>query len=129
VGLKGTRAEFLALKESARRLVHERIAHFCTIYPFVCNRVSIRNQGTRWGSCSKKGNLNFHYRIALLPEHLRDYVIVHELCHLGEFNHSRNFWDLVARAVPNHKALRAELCQHAIDFKKQYAMEQAPSGL
>jgi hypothetical protein len=70
----------------------------------------------RWGSCSKKGNLNFNYKIALLPQRHSDYVIVHELCHLREFNHSKKFWDLVEQAVPNHRALRTELKRAGVGF-------------
>lgn len=78
-------------KDAARRLAIERIEHFNHVYGFTFNRISIRNQKTRWGSCSKKGNMNFNYKIVLLPKNLADYIIVHELCHLQEFNHSRKF--------------------------------------
>jgi predicted metal-dependent hydrolase len=78
-------------------------------YGFVYGKIAIRNQKTRWGSCSRRGNLNFNYRVGLLPQKLMDYVIVHELCHLGEFNHSYKFWDLVAKTVPEYKAIRQEL--------------------
>ncbi len=64
---------------------------------------------TRWGSCSKKKNLNFNARIAQLPDHLIDYVIVHELCHLIEFNHSAKFWALVAQTIPDPQNCRREL--------------------
>ncbi|MCR4313690.1 MAG: M48 family metallopeptidase [Candidatus Uhrbacteria bacterium] len=96
-------------REEARTFVHSRLEVFNEHYRFEYHRVAIRNQRTRWGSCSKKGNLNFNYRIARLPIHLADYVIVHELCHLGEFNHSPQFWNLVARAIPDHRERRKEL--------------------
>ena len=92
-----------------RALAAERLAHFNQAYGFSYGRVSIRDQRTRWGSCSKKGNLNFNYRICYLPPHLLDYVIVHELCHLGQFNHSAAFWALVAQTLPDHRERRAEL--------------------
>ena len=57
----------------------------------------------------KKGNINFNYKIALLPVHLADYIIVHELCHLGQFNHSQKFWNLVAKTFPNYLEIRKEL--------------------
>ncbi len=96
-------------KEAARRIITERVAYLNQGYGFTIGKIAIRNQKTRWGSCSKRGNLNFNYRIATLSQELADYVIVHELCHLGEFNHSARFWDLVAKVVPNHRELRRQL--------------------
>lgn len=107
--LKGTHQEYRAHKESARTLAVERMAHFSEVYKITWGKISIRNQSSRWGSCSKKGNLNFNYKIALLPPHLADYVIVHELCHLKEFNHSQKFWDLVAETIPYHREARKQL--------------------
>jgi predicted metal-dependent hydrolase len=106
------RRDYLKHKESARALVAERVLHFNKIYQHSYNKIAIRNQKTRWGSCSSKGNLNFNYKILFLPEALRDYVIVHELCHLKEFNHSKKFWDLVAVAIPDHSEVRKELKSH-----------------
>lgn len=106
---KNTRADYLQNKERAREIANERLAHFNKSYNFEFRRVSIKNQKTRWGSCSKKGNLNFNYKIALLPEKLTDYIVVHELCHLGELNHSKRFWNLVAKTIPEHKSIRKEL--------------------
>ena len=108
------RRKYLEHRETVRGLVWERLEFYRNFYKtagydFKVGRVSIRNQRTRWGSCSKAGNLNFNYRIALLPEALSDYVIVHELCHIGEFNHSGKFWDLVAVALPDYAKIRAEL--------------------
>ncbi|MDB5224944.1 MAG: putative metal-dependent hydrolase, partial [Candidatus Adlerbacteria bacterium] len=98
-------------KEAARALVHARLSVFNQHYQLQVKKVFIRNQKTRWGSCSSRGNLNFNYRLAMLPLHLVDYVVVHELCHLGQFNHSPAFWALVEKTLPNYKALRAELKQ------------------
>ncbi len=103
------RAHYLEHKEAARRLAHERLAHFNQLYKFNYGDITIRDQKTRWGSCSRVGNLNFNYKLAVLPEHVADYVIVHELCHCKEFNHSKAFWNLVARAIPNHRDIRKEL--------------------
>ncbi|MDE2037916.1 MAG: M48 family metallopeptidase [Patescibacteria group bacterium] len=105
-----SRKLYMANREAARSLVHERIGHFMAHYGprhgIVPGRVAIRNQRSRWGSCSRKGNLNFNYKILFLPAAARDYVIVHELCHLKEFNHGRRFWDLVAETVPDYKAIK-----------------------
>lgn len=106
---KSSRAEYLRHKEAARSLVEKRLTELNRPYGFSYGKVSIRNQKSRWGSCSIRGNLNFNYRLALIPARLSDYVMVHELCHLGQFDHSQAFWDLVARAIPDYRARRAEL--------------------
>ncbi len=102
------RKEFAAYKKLAQDLAESRVAHFASIYGYTYGKISIKNQKTRWGSCSKRGNLNFSYKIILLPQRLADYVIVHEICHLGEFNHGRGFWNLVARTVPDYREIRVE---------------------
>jgi len=104
-----TRDDYLENKSAAERLVWGRLEHFNSFYNFSYNRISIRDQKTRWGSCSRKRNLNFSYRIIFLPQELADYLIVHELCHLGEMNHSPRFWKLVEKTIPNYKTIRKEL--------------------
>jgi predicted metal-dependent hydrolase len=106
---KLSRREYVAHKEAARVLAHDRIAHFNAYYTFPIASVRIGNQKSRWGSCSTKRNLNFNYKIVLLPKELSDYVIVHELCHLRQMNHSEKFWSLVEEQIPNWKTLRKEL--------------------
>jgi predicted metal-dependent hydrolase len=107
---KSTRkAGLLQYGEKARELVHDRLKYFNQFYNFTYNDVRIKSHYTRWGSCSSKGNLNFNYKIALLPSELADYIIVHELCHLGEFNHSENFWNLVEKQIPDYLERRDRL--------------------
>lgn len=106
---RSSRAEYRKQKEAARTFAEQRLAHFNAHYGFRFHRVSIRNQKSRWGSCSKKGNLNFNYKIALLPAHLADYIIVHELCHLKAFDHSRAFWALVGEMIPDARERRRAL--------------------
>ena len=100
-------------KETARRIVHERVSYFMLHYgprhSIAVGRIAIRNQKSRWGSCSKKGNLNFNYKLAFLSPELRDYVIVHEICHIKEFNHGKGFWALVGETVPDWRELRRKL--------------------
>jgi len=103
------RREYAERKEEARHLILSRLSHFNQFYNFTYNRVAVRNQKSRWGSCSSKKNINFNYRLVLIPPYLADYVIVHELCHLGQMNHSQKFWDLVGQAIPDYQKRRREL--------------------
>ena len=105
---------YLARKEEALRLVRGRIAYYNTIYNFRFNKVSFRNQKARWGSCSAKGNLCFNYKLIFLPAELVDYLVVHEICHLAEFNHSQEFWDLVGRAIPDYRNIRKGLYDYRL---------------
>ena len=109
VARRGGVGEYKKFKHQARLLVKEKILQINKFYNFSFNRISIKNHKSRWGSCSKKGNLNFNYKIIHLPVELAEYIVAHELCHLKELNHSARFWDLVAKAVPDHKACRRKL--------------------
>ena len=110
---KTNKADFLKYRQQAQLFSESRIQFFNKLYQFKFNKINIKNQKTRWGSCSKKGNLNFNYKIALLPQHIADYMIVHELCHLVEFNHSRKFWNFVQKLVPDYLEIRKELKGYA----------------
>jgi len=106
--------KYLVQKEITRKFVKERLEFYQNIYAYhgydlKFKRIAIRDQKTRWGSCSSKSNLNFNYKLTLIPEYLADYVIVHELCHLKEMNHAKSFWDLVSIVMPNYLELREEL--------------------
>ncbi len=107
--LKSSKKDFELHKKVALELASARLAFFNETYRFSYKKISIRNQKSRWGSCSKTGTISFNYKIALLPPHLADYIIVHELCHLGEMNHSSKFWSLVAKTMPDYVRLRREL--------------------
>lgn len=89
-------------------MVLKKIQEFLA-HGFVFNRVAIKNHTSRWGSCSKKGNLNFNYKIMYLPERLAEYIVAHELCHLKVLNHSREFWDLLKTVLPDCHLRRQEL--------------------
>ena len=101
-----TKKHYLEHREAARELALARLEHFNKHYDFTYGTVSIKNTKTRWGSCSSKKNLNFNYRILFLAPEERDYVIVHELCHLKEMNHGPRFWKLVAEQSPDWKRIR-----------------------
>ncbi len=103
-------------KRAAKILVLSLIEQYSYLYPYQYKRITIKDLQSKWGSCSVKRNLNFNYRIIALPAHLAAYLVVHELCHLAELNHSSRFWNLVAKSFPHYQSLRKEL--HAIDFKQ-----------
>lgn len=100
---------YLTHKEAARQLIQARLIHHNAHYQFQWRRVAIKAHRSRWGSCSSLGNLNFNYRLIFLPEHLREYIIIHELCHLKELNHGPRFWALVAERYPEYQQAQQEL--------------------
>jgi len=83
--------------------ISKRVSHFASLMNVTVGKVTIRNQKTRWGSCSSKGNLNFNCLLMLCPEEVRDYVVVHELCHRRELNHSVRFWQEVKKVLPDYQ--------------------------
>ena len=103
------RQHYLKHKEAAREFILGRLSALNKFYGLIYHRVAIRNQKYLWGSCSRQGNLNFNYRVMFLPPRVADYIIVHELCHLRESNHSPRFWQLVAKSIPNYLAMRKDL--------------------
>lgn len=91
------------LAEMALVRIRERLEVYAPRIGVSYGRVTVRNQRTRWGSCSAKGNLNFNWRLILAPEKCLEYVVIHELCHRREFNHSARFWDLVQRQMRDYR--------------------------
>ena len=96
-------AEIQELSDKALEYIPSGVAYFSKQVGVDCGRITIRNQKTRWGSCSSKGNLNFNCLLMLTPPEVIDYVVVHELCHRKEMNHSKAFWDEVAKILPDYK--------------------------
>ena len=96
----------------AAKLISERVNKLSARLGVTCNRVIIRGQKTRWGSCSQKGNLSFNWKLMMAPEPVIDYVIIHELAHLKEMNHSKRFWELVAQHCHRWRAHKKWLRQH-----------------
>lgn len=109
---KFTAAELAELKSRALPLITECVAHFAPIVGVDYGRITVRGQTTRWGSCSAKGNLSFNCLLALVPPEVLDYVVVHELCHRREMNHSVRFWAEVGRILPDYAARRRWLKQN-----------------
>lgn len=93
-------------REAAKEYFPKRVSYFAHILGIGYGKISIRDQKTRWGSCSSEGNLSFNWRLILAPPNVLDYVVVHELCHRKEMNHSHEFWALVEAVMPNYKEYR-----------------------
>ena len=100
---KLTQEELEALAQQAKEILPVRAAHFAPAAGVSYGRITIRAQHTRWGSCSSKGNLNFNCLLMLAPAPVQDYVVVHELCHRKEMNHSTAFWQEVERILPDYR--------------------------
>jgi predicted metal-dependent hydrolase len=100
---------------NVKPVLEERVRRYAATMGLTYDTIRVKDVSSHWGSCSTNRNMNFNYRLGMLPVDLADYVIVHELCHLLEMNHSRRFWDHVARFVPDYRAKRARLKEyHAI---------------
>ena len=100
---KLTDAEMQELADRALKYIPGRVAFFAEKVGVSYGRITIRNQKTRWGSCSSKGNLNFNCLLMLAPPEVLDYVVVHELCHRREMNHSKAFWAEVEKILPDYR--------------------------
>lgn len=95
------------LADQAVEYIPKRVKYYAEKENFVYNKITIKNLVSRWGSCSTKGNLNFNCLLMLMPDYVIDYIVVHELCHLREMNHSEKFWTEVEKIMPDYQ--RAEL--------------------
>ncbi len=104
--------DYLENKNKAFIFVNNKIKFYNKIYNFPFNKICIKNQKNSWGSCSYKKNLNLNYKIIFLPVELQNYIIVHEICHLKELNHSKKFWALVKKTLPDYIETRKELHEH-----------------
>lgn len=98
--------EIETLARMAKKVLPERVARFAEILGVSYGRITIRNQRSLWGSCTAEGNLNFNCLLMLAPRDVADYVVVHELCHRLEMNHSQRFWKHVADVIPDYREKR-----------------------
>lgn len=103
---KLTREKVIALAEEALKVIPARVEYFARVIGVTYGKITIRNQKTKWGSCSSKGNLNFNCLLMLAPPEVLDYVVVHELCHRKQMNHSKAFWSEVEKVLPDYKEAR-----------------------
>lgn len=101
--------EIKILRDQTKKLVSEKVAYYSSMMGVTYQHITIRAQKTRWGSCSSRGNLSFNCLLALVPEDVLEYVVVHELCHLIEMNHSERFWEEVHKILPNYAQSRCWL--------------------
>jgi len=104
--------EVKLLVTRAKRIIPQRVRYYADLMGVTYGRITIRMQKSRWGSCSGKGNLNFNCLLMRTPETILDYVVVHELCHLKEMNHSERFWAEVEKVLPDYKERRKWLKDH-----------------
>jgi len=91
------------IRKQAERIIPERVEELSRPLDLAYTRVAVRDQRTRWGSCSRKGTLSFNWRLLILPPHVADYLIYHELAHLKHMNHSARFWKLVQTMCPSFR--------------------------
>ena len=104
-----TSSEIHELAEKAMAIIPEKVKHFASLFGVDYGKITIRNQRSRWGSCSSKGNLNFNCLLMLLPDEVIDSVVAHELCHRKHMNHSKAFYDDLTRVFPNYQQCRTWL--------------------
>lgn len=107
-----TAEEIHTLADKALEIIPRRLDYYAKVMDVSYGKITIRNQVSRWGSCSAKGNLNFNCLLMLCPIEVLDYVIIHELCHIKEMNHSKRFWSLIERFCPEYKQHKAWLKEH-----------------
>lgn len=102
---------------TAYESLKERLGYFCKITGLTYNTMKIKEQKTRWGSCSKKGNLNFNWKLIMSPQWVIDYVIVHEICHLRYLNHSKEYWSMVEMYMPSYKKAQEWLKKNGLGLR------------
>lgn len=111
------------LRQQARKRLTERTDYYKTILGVDYSRIRIADQKTRWGSCSSTGTISYNWHLVLLPDAILDYVVVHELCHLRQMNHSKDFWNLVESILPDYRSRRKWLKEDGNQYLATHTME------
>ena len=128
-GFTDAEAKRLAVMEkryrnAARAVFESRTAYYQKATGGRYSSITVRDQKSRWGSCSSRGTLSFNYRLIFAPSIILDYVVVHELCHLTHMNHSKDFWNLVASVMPDYKIHRICVREIGWDLTLENHMEK-----
>lgn len=112
-------------RKSAREIFEKRTTYWHQFTGGLYSSITIRDQKSRWGSCSSSGTLSFNYRLVFAPLKVLDYVVVHELCHLTHMNHSKDFWNMVGTVMPDYKVYKSWLKDHGHELTlEQHLMRQ-----
>ncbi len=111
-------------REAARNIIRERVEHYHPLTGGNYNSITIRDQKSRWGSCSSRGTLSFNYRLIFAPPDVLDYVVVHELCHLTHMNHSKDFWRMVESIMPDYRVHKKWLKEHGGELSPVLRMQE-----
>lgn len=111
-------------RKAVRDTFEKRVAYW---HPFTGGNytsITVRDQRSRWGSCSSRGTLSFNYRLVFAPPRVLDYVVVHELCHLTHMNHSKDFWNMVGTVMPDYKVCKNWLKEHGHELTLEQHLER-----
>lgn len=111
-------------RAKARARLESRVAYYHKFTGGRYTSITVRDQKTRWGSCSSSGTLSFNYRLIFAPPEILDYVVVHELCHLTHMNHSKDFWNMVGSVLPDYKTRRQWLRDHGHELTAEHYLEE-----
>lgn len=111
-------------KKAARTQFENRVVYYHAFTGGNYTSITVRDQKSRWGSCSSRGTLSFNYRLIFAPPRVLDYVVVHELCHLTHMNHSKDFWSMVASVMPDYKIYKKWLREHGHELTPEAYLQK-----
>lgn len=111
-------------RNAAKAYFPARVAYFHQFTGGQYTTITVRDQKSRWGSCSSRGTLSFNYRLMFAPPRVLDYVVVHELCHLTHMDHSKNFWNMVGEIMPDYKIYKSWLREHGQELTLEQHLQR-----